>query len=168
MPVHDTKMKFPMTAAIRMLKAANVEYTGHLYVYVPMGGTTTISNELGVDEHCVIKTLIMETDAHKPLIILMHGDKSVSTKELARVVGVKSIEPCKPEQADRNSGYKCGGTSPFATRKQMPVYVEATILELDKIYINGGYQGFCLEMKPDVLVNLLHPIPVNVAIDSLD
>ena len=112
-----------MTAAIRMLKAANAEYTGHLYVYVPKGGTTTISRELGVDEHCVIKTLIMETDAHKPLIILMHGDRSVSTKELARVVGVKSIEPCKPEQADRNSGYKCGGTSPFATRKQMPVYV---------------------------------------------
>ena len=168
MPVHNLKQEYPMTPAIRMLKAANVEYTPMLYVFEERGGTSHLAKELGVDEHLTVKTLIMETDAQKPLVILMHGDCSVSTKELARVVGVKSIEPCKPEQADRNSGYKCGGTSPFATRKQMPVYVEATILELDKIYINGGYQGFCLEMKPEVLVNLLHPIPVNVAIDSLD
>lgn len=151
-----------------MLKAAGVEYTGHLYVYVEKGGTTRIAQELHIDEHKVIKTLIMETNDAKPLVILMHGDRSVSTKELARIVGAKSVAPCKPEQADRNSGYKCGGTTPFATRKKMPVYVESTILELDKIYINGGHQGFALEMKPDVLVKLLSPIPVNVAIDSLD
>lgn len=156
-----------MTPAIRMLKAAKAEYKEYLYVYVDKGGTTSIADALGVDEHCVIKTLIMETDAGKPLVILMHGDRSVSTKELARHLGVKSVTPCKPEQADRNSGYKCGGTSPFATRKQMPVYVERTILELEKIYINGGHQGFVLEMKPDVL-SILKPISVNVAIDSLD
>ena len=168
MPITNIKQKFPVTPAIRMLNAAGVEYVGHLYVYVEKGGTTHIAKELNIDEHKVIKTLIMETDAKKPLVILMHGDRSVSVKELARVIGVKSVAPCKPEEADRNSGYKCGGTSPFATRKQMPVYVESTILELDKIYINGGHQGFCLEMKPDVLVKLLKPVPVNVAIDSLD
>ena len=151
-----------------MLKAAKVNYIEHLYVWEEHGGTSQIAKVLNVDEHKVIKTLIMETDAKKPFVILMHGDNSVSTKEMARVLKVKSVSPCTPEQADKNSGYHVGGTSPFATRRQMPVYVEASILELDKIYINGGYQGFCLEMKPDVLVNLLHPIPVNVAIDSLD
>ena len=168
MPITNVKQKFPVTPAVRMLDAAKAEYVGHLYVYVDRGGTEQIAKELGVDEHKVVKTLIMETDAKKPLVILMHGDRSVSVKNLARAIGVKSVAPCKPEQADRNSGYKCGGTSPFATRKQMPVYVESTILELDKIYINGGHQGFCLEMKPGVLVDLLHPVPVSVAIDSLD
>ena len=168
MPITNVKQKFPVTPAVRMLDAAKAEYVGHLYVYVERGGTEQIARELGVDEHKVIKTLIMETDAKKPLVILMHGDRSVSVKQLARIIGVKSVSPCKPEQADRNSGYKCGGTSPFATRKAMPVYVESTILELDKIYINGGHQGFCLEMKPSVLADLLHPVPVAVAIDSLD
>ena len=165
MPITNTKQAFPVTPAIRMLRAAGAEYTGHLYVYVEKGGTARIASELHVDEHIVIKTLIMETGEGRPLVVLMHGDRSVSTKELARAIGVKSVAPCKPEQADRNSGYKCGGTSPFATRKRMPVYVERSILALDRIFINGGHQGFALEMKPDVLVKLLSPIPVDVAIE---
>ena len=164
MPIHNLKQEFPMTPAIRMLKAAKVEYTPMLYVFEERGGTSHLARELGVDEHLTVKTLIMETDAKKPLIILMHGDCSVSTKELARTIGVKSVAPCDPAQADRNSGYHVGGTTPFATRKKMPVYVESSILELDRIYINGGYRGFVLEMKPQVLVDLLQPTPVNVAL----
>ncbi|MBO4511988.1 MAG: Cys-tRNA(Pro) deacylase [Victivallales bacterium] len=164
MPVQDLKHGSPMTPAIRMLKAAKVNYIEHLYVWEEHGGTSQIAKVLNVDEHKVIKTLIMETDAKKPFVILMHGDNSVSTKEMARVLKVKSVSPCTPEQADKNSGYHVGGTSPFATRRQMPVYVEASILELDKIYINGGYRGFCLEMDPEVITRLLNATPVNVAI----
>lgn len=153
-----------MTPAIRMLRAAHAAYRPMLYVFEERGGTSQLARELGIDEHLTVKTLIMETDAKKPLIILMHGDCTVSTKELARCIGVKSVKPCEPEQADRNSGYHVGGTTPFATRKQMPVYVEDTILELENIYINGGYRGFVLEMKPQVLIDLLHPTPVHVAI----
>ena len=153
-----------MTPAIRMLKAAKVEYTEHLYVWEEHGGTAQIAKVLNVDEHKVIKTLIFETDAKKPFVVLMHGDNSVSAKEMARVLKVKSVAPCTPEQADKNSGYHVGGTSPFATRRQMPVYVEASILELDKIYINGGYRGFCLEMKPEAITRLLNAIPLKVAI----
>ena len=156
-----------MTPAIRMLKAANVEYTPMLYVFEERGGTSHLARELGVDEHLTVKTLIMETDAKKPLVILMHGDCSVSTKELARVVGVKSIHPCEPATADHFSGYHVGGTTPFATRRLMPIYVEESILALEIIYINGGYRGFVLEMKPHVLVDLLHPVPVHVALQSL-
>lgn len=166
MPVHNLKQEYPMTPAIRMLKAANVEYTPMLYVFEERGGTSHLARELGVDEHLTVKTLIMETDAKKPLVILMHGDCSVSTKELARVVGVKSIHPCEPARADHFSGYHVGGTTPFATRRQMPIYVEESILALEKIYINGGYRGFVLEMKPQVLIDLLHPVPVHVALQS--
>ena len=166
MPVHNLKQEYPMTPAIRMLKAAKVEYTPMLYVFEERGGTSHLAKELGVDEHLTVKTLIMETDAQKPLVILMHGDCSVSTKELARVVGVKSIRPCEPARADHFSGYHVGGTTPFATRRQMPIFVEESSLALEKIYINGGYRGFVLEMKPQVLVDLLHPTPVHVALQS--
>ena len=166
MPVHNLKQEYPMTPAIRMLKAAKAEYTPMLYVFEERGGTSHLAHELGIDEHLTVKTLIMETDAAKPLVILMHGDCSVSTKELARVVGVKSIRPCEPARADHFSGYHVGGTTPFAPRRQMPIYVEESILTLEKIYINGGYRGFVLEMSPQVLVDLLHPVPVHVALQS--
>ncbi|MFA6814851.1 MAG: YbaK/EbsC family protein [Lentisphaeria bacterium] len=162
------KNKFPVTPAIRALEAAGACYEEGTYDYVHRIGTSLIADSFGVDEHLVVKTLIMETDNKKPMVVLMHGDRSVSTKNMARILGVKSVHPCEPSQAERNSGYKCGGTSPFGTRKKMPIYVEKTILELTKIYINGGHQGFVLTMKPDVLVNVLHPIPVEVAIDPLD
>lgn len=162
------KDKFPITQAIRALKAAGIQYEGFLYDYVERGGTTTIAEELGFDEHRVIKTLIMETDAKKPLVILMHGDRSVSLKNLARLLGVKSVNPCEPAQAERNSGYKCGGTSPFGLRKAMPIYVQQSILDFDYFYINGGHRGFCLRITPADLQKALKVIPVDVAIDSLD
>lgn len=168
MPIDNLKHHSPMTAAIRVLKAAKVPYVEHLYLWEARGGTGNLAKKLGLDEHQVIKTLIMETDAGKPFVILMHGDRSVSTKEMARHLGVKSVSPCKPEQADRNSGYKVGGTSPFGTRRKMPIYVEQSILTLEKIYINGGYRGFALEMSPDDLVRVLSPEPVNVAIEPQD
>ena len=165
MPIHNLKQEFPMTPAIRMLKAAKVEYTPMLYVFEERGGTSHLARELGVDEHLTVKTLIMETDAKKPLIILMHGDCSVSTKELARIIGVKSVAPCEPETASRHTGYFCGGTSPFGTRKPLPVYAEATIFDLPLIYINGGRRGMMVEIAPSVLDQVLHPRRVNVAIE---
>lgn len=122
------------------------------------------ARELGVDEHCVIKTLIMEDEARQPLVVLMHGDYQVSTKELARVMGVKSVAPCTPEVANRHSGYQVGGTSPFGTRRAMPVYMEGTILELPQIYINGGKRGFLVAMDPQEVVRLLKPVLVRVGI----
>lgn len=167
--IHNAKQKSPMTAAIRVLKATNATYTEHTYAYEERGGTTVITEQLGVDEHCVVKTLIFEEpDSHKPFIILMHGDRSVSTQKMARVLGVKRVAPCSMEQAERNSGYHCGGTSPFGTRKQMPVYVQQSILDLPEIYINGGQRGFVLQISPAEVVRILHPIPVDVAIDPLD
>ena len=139
---HGKGGKAPVTAATRFLKEHGVEFTPHLYDYVEKGGTATSSSSLGVDEHSVVKTLIMEDEARQPLIILMHGDRQVSTKYLARELGVKTISPCKPEVADRHSGYQVGGTSPFGTRRAMPVCLEKTIAELPKIYINGGKRGF--------------------------
>lgn len=168
MPIQNLKHDSPMTPAIRMLKAAKAQYTEMMYVFEEKGGTTHLARELGVDEHLTVKTLIMETDAGKPFVILMHGDRSVSLKEMARHLGVKSVKPCVPAQADHYSGYHVGGTSPFGTRRKMPIYVESSILELEKIYINGGYRGFVLEMSPDVVVKLLSPEPVQVAIPSLD
>lgn len=159
-------MSYPITAAIRVLRAEKVEFEPHLYDYQEKGGTAVSARELGVPEHSVIKTLVMETDRKDPLIILMHGDKQVSTKELARTLGVKTISPCKPEVADRHSGYQVGGTSPFGTRKKMPVYVERTILELPKIYINGGAKGFLISLLPSELQRVLQPTPVSVAIDG--
>jgi Cys-tRNA(Pro) deacylase len=130
---------------------------------VEHGGTFESARQLGIDEHCVVKTLVMENEHAKPLIVLMHGDRTVSTKNLARQIGVKRIEPCKPEVANRHSGYLIGGTSPFGTRKAMPVYVEASILELDAIYLNGGRRGYLVSIAPCVLTALLAAKPVQCA-----
>ena len=158
------KVKSPVTAAIRVLRQAGVSFQEHLYSYEEKGGTAVSARELGVDEHCVVKTLVMEDESKAPLVILMHGDKQVSTKELARVIGVKSVAPCTPETAHRHSGYLVGGTSPFGTRKQMPVYVEESIQSLPLIYINGGGRGFLVSIEPGELVRVLKAVPVKVAI----
>jgi Cys-tRNA(Pro) deacylase len=158
------KEKLPITQAVRMLKDNGAEFTLRTYKYEERGGTPVASRELGVDEHQVIKTLVMEDERKNPLLILMHGDNEVSTKNLARVVGVKSVEPCDPETANRHTGYMVGGISPFGTRKALEVYVEASILELSKIYINAGKRGLLAEMSPQELKRILNPIAVNVAI----
>ena len=160
------KVKAPVTPAVRALRAAAVDFTDHLYDYVEHGGTTVSARELGVDEHAVIKTLIMEDDAKNPMIVLMHGDRKVSTRELARTLGVKSVSPCSPETANRHSGYLVGGTSPFGTRKQMPVYLEKTVLDLGRIYINGGKRGYLVGIKPDDVLRMLSPVLVQVGIDD--
>ena len=154
----------PVTAAIRALRAAGIAYTEHPYDYEEKGGTAVSSRELGVDEHSVVKTLVMEDERKRPLIVLMHGDRQVSTKELARTCGARSIAPCSPEGANRHSGYTVGGISPFGTRHPMPVYIEESILELPKIYINGGRRGFLVGMKPEDVVRILSAVPVRVAI----
>lgn len=159
----ELKDKPPITSAIRVLKQNKVVYKEWFYDYVEKGGTAQISSELGIDEHKVVKTLIFENDAKKPFVILMHGDCSVSTKNLARQLGVKSVRPCDPEVAEHNSGYHCGGTSPFGTRRKMPVYVERSILDLDTLIINAGHRGYALEMAPSELVRVLNPVPVDVA-----
>ena len=158
------KVKSPVTAAIRVLRQAGVSFGEHPYQYEEKGGTAVSARELGVDEHCVIKTLIMEDETRAPLVVLMHGDLQVSTKELARAIGVKSVAPCAPDTANRHSGYMVGGTSPFGTRKEMPVYVEESILDLPLIYINGGSRGFLVSMPPSELVRVLKPVPVRVGI----
>jgi Cys-tRNA(Pro) deacylase len=140
--------KFPSTTATRLLSAQKVEYKGYLYRYEDHGGTMISARELGVDEHVVIKTLIMEDENASPIIVLMHGDMEVSTKTLARQIGCKSIKPCKPNIADKHSGYQVGGTSPFGTRKAMPVYMEQSILDLPHIFINGGSKGFLVCIDP--------------------
>jgi Cys-tRNA(Pro) deacylase len=152
------------TPAIRALRAAGVPFTEHTYRYEEHGGTGVPARELGVPEHEVIKTLVMEDAARAPLIVLMHGDLEVSTKQLARVLGSKHVEPCRPEVATRHTGYLIGGTSPFGTRKPMPVYVERTILDLPHVYINGGARGFLVCVAPADLVRVLHATPVEVAI----
>ena len=156
------KDKTPVTPAVRALRAAGISFTDHSYVYEEKGGTAVSSRELAVDEHCVIKTLVMEDDRKQPLIVLMHGDLQVSTKELARLIGARSVEPCKPETAQKHTGYLTGGTSPFGTKKQLPIYIEETILELPKIYINGGKRGFLVGLVPVDLMSLLQPIPLRV------
>jgi Cys-tRNA(Pro) deacylase len=156
--------KTPMTPAVRALRQAGVPFTEHPYAYFEHGGTAAFAAQAGVDEHAVVKTLVMEDDAKKPLVVLMHGDREVSTKELARVLGAKSVRPCAPDTAERHSGYMVGGTSPFGLRKPLPVYVEATILELPRIYINGGKRGFIVGLEPKELVRVLAPTPVRVAI----
>ncbi|OGV65910.1 MAG: aminoacyl-tRNA deacylase [Lentisphaerae bacterium RIFOXYB12_FULL_65_16] len=157
------KSKTPVTPAIRMLQEAGVAYTEHPYDYVEKGGTARCAMMLGVDEHSVVKTLVMEDDDDRPLIVIMHGDRAVSTKNLARQLGVKHIGPCTPETAERHTGYRVGGTSPFGTRKPVPVYLERTILDLDRIYINGGHRGFILGMLPAEVVRVLNPTLVDVA-----
>lgn len=158
------KDKTPVTPAIRLLRQARVDFTPHLYNYEERGGTTVSARELDVDEHQVIKTLVMEDDQGKPLIILMHGDREVSTKELARAVGAKTISPCNKEVAFKHTGYQVGGTSPFATRKAMPVYMEETIATLPLIYINGGKRGFLVGLTPPSLIDVLKPTMVAVGI----
>lgn len=152
------------TPATQALRAAGVNFSEHPYDYVDHGGTAESARQLGVPEHAVIKTLVMQDDKAQPLIVLMHGDRQVSTKNLARELGCKSVEPCKPETAQRHSGYLVGGTSPFGTRKDMPVYVQASVLDLPLIYINGGRRGFLVALAPAVLLNLLAARAVNCAL----
>lgn len=149
------KFKLPATAAIRALKQAEIPFSPHYYNYEERGGTAVSARELEIDEHRIIKTLVMEDNDGNPLIVLMHGDREVSTKGLARLLGVKSIEPCSPEVADKHSGYMVGGTSPFGTRRPMPVYMERSICDLDRIYINGGKRGFLVGIDPQDVMNLL-------------
>lgn len=156
------KDKTPVTPAVRQLRAAGIAFTDHPYLYEEKGGTAVSSRELGVDEHCVIKTLVMEDDRKEPLMVLMHGDMQVSTKELARAIGARTVNPCRPEVAQKHTGYLTGGTSPFGSRKQMPVYVEKSILELPRIYINGGKRGYLVGMDPADMMQLLKPVPVSV------
>ncbi len=154
----------PVTAAIRVLRQRGVPFTEHPYRYEARGGTAVSSRELGVDEHDVIKTLVMQDDRRQPLVVLMHGDAEVSTRNLARQIGARSVEPCDPGAAERHTGYQVGGTSPFGTRKAMPVYIERTILALPRIYINGGRRGLLVSLAPADLARVLEPTPVDVAI----
>ena len=153
------------TPATQMLRRAGIAFTEHPYDYVERGGTAESARQLGVDEHAVVKTLVMQDEHARPLLVLMHGDKQVSTKNLARAIGAKSVEPCKPEAAQRASGYLIGGTSPFAFKRAgVPVYVEATILALPRICINGGRRGFLVGIEPRVLTGLLGAKPVSCAL----
>jgi Cys-tRNA(Pro) deacylase len=159
-------MDYPVTPAVRVLREKKVEFVPRLYDYEERGGTRHSSEALGVDEHAVVKTLVMETEARKPLVVLMHGDCEVSTKQLARSLGVKTVSPCDPQTAQKHTGYMVGGTSPFGTRARLPVYVERTIFELPKIYINGGKRGFLVELEPKDL-RILSPLEeVEVAIQK--
>ncbi|HMJ08489.1 MAG TPA: Cys-tRNA(Pro) deacylase [Pyrinomonadaceae bacterium] len=144
-------MDHPITPAVRFLREKKVEFVPYLYDYVEKGGTRESAKQLGVDEHAVVKTLVFETNEKRPLIILMHGDRQVSTKNLARHLGVKSVEAATPEKASKLTGYLVGGTSPFGTKTKIPVYVEKTIFDLERIYINGGKRGFLVEINPAVL-----------------
>ena len=158
------KDKGPVTAAVRVLRENRVEFTEHIYKYVERGGTAEGARQLGLDEHSLVKTLIMEDELKRPVIVLMHGDLEVSTRELARIMEVKRVGPCTPETAQKHSGYMVGGTSPFGTRKEMPVYVEETILNLPRIYINGGKRGYLLGIDPMELSRVLKPVLVMVGI----
>ncbi len=158
------KDKTPVTAAVRVLRSEKCVFSDHLYDYEEKGGTAASSRELGVDEHAVIKTLVMEDENRTALIVLMHGDLQVSTKELARVIGVKQVLPCAAETAQKQSGYLVGGTSPFGTRHKMPVYMEESIAGLSKVYINGGKRGYLVGMAPAELVRVLKPRMVTVGI----
>ncbi|PLZ03251.1 Cys-tRNA(Pro) deacylase [Burkholderia sp. WAC0059] len=151
------------TPATQLLRRHGIAFGEYPYEYVEHGGTAESARQLGLDEHRVVKTLVMEDEHAKPLIVLMHGDRKVSTKSLARQIGAKRVEPCKPEVANRHSGYLVGGTSPFGTKKTMPVYVESTILEFDEIYLNGGRRGFLVSLAPAALVSLLGAKPVQCA-----
>jgi Cys-tRNA(Pro) deacylase len=159
-----TQANGPETQATRFLLQHGVNYVSHLYEYEEHGGTNVSSRKLNVDEHVVVKTLIMEDESRKPLIVLMHGDCKVSTKELARQTGCKKIEPCRPDVANRHTGFLVGGTSPFGTKKKMPVYVEKTIFDLPEIYINGGRRGFLICISPLELSRVLFSQVVEVAL----
>ena len=161
MPTNDRHA--PETPATRFLKRHQIPFSAHLYTYEEHGGTRVSARELNVPEHSVIKTLIMETESSEPLVVLMHGDCKVSTKELARQVGVKQIAPCKPAVAQRHTGYLVGGTSPFGTKKTLPIFVEKTVLDLPLIYINGGRRGFLVGVHPHDILRILLPKIVSVA-----
>ncbi len=158
--------KTPSTPATRLLRQHGVAYTEHPYRYEERGGTRVSARELGVDEHAVVKTLVMEDEAGAPLVVLMHGDREVSTKALARQIGRRSVQICRPEVANRHSGYQVGGTSPLGTRKAMPVFVERSILALPRMYVNGGSRGFLVGVAPGDLAALLAWTPVDVAIEA--
>jgi Cys-tRNA(Pro) deacylase len=162
------KDRYPVTAAVRVLREHGVEFTHHTYDYVERGGTEVSSRELGVPEHAVIKTLVMEDDRGAPLVVLMHGDREVSTKNLARLIGAKSIVPCAPAVADRHSGYQVGGTSPFGTRRAMPVYMERSITQLPYAYINGGRRGYLVGIRPADIVRVLEPTLADIATAGTD
>lgn len=156
------ELKIPVTQAVRVLRDHKVDFTPHFYKYEEKGGTAVSSKELGVEEHVVIKTLIMETDKKLPIIVLMHGDRQVSTKQLAREMDVKTVSPCLPDVANKHSGYVVGGTSPFGTKRLMPVYLQKTILDLETIYINGGQKGFLVSLKTSDLLQVLKPFIVEI------
>jgi Cys-tRNA(Pro) deacylase len=158
------KERFPTTQAVRALKEQGADFTLRYYRFEEKGGTQVAARELGLDEHLVIKTLVMEDELGNPSLVLMHGDRQVSAKALARVLGVKLMRPCDPHVANKHTGYLVGGTSPFGTRKPLRVFVEQTILELPKVYINAGKKGLLAEMSPGVLKTILNPTPVSVAI----
>jgi Cys-tRNA(Pro) deacylase len=151
------------TPAIHFLRKHGIAFTEHAYRYEEHGGTRVSSRELGVDEHAVIKTLVMQDEAKAPLIVLMHGDREVSTKQLARQIARKSVEPCDPAVAQRHTGYTVGGTSPFGTRKTLPVFVQRTVLDLDRVYINGGRRGLLVSMTPGELVRVVNAVAVDAA-----
>jgi Cys-tRNA(Pro) deacylase len=154
-----------MTPATQWLREHGIDFGEHSYEYVEHGGANEGARQLGYDGHRVIKTLVMQDEVAQPLVILMHGDRKASTKQLAREIGCKSVEPCRPEVAQRHSGYMVGGTSPFGLKRPMPIYVERSILELPAILINGGRRGYLIEIEPKILVDALAAVPVNCAID---
>jgi len=155
--------KLPVTNAVRVLREHGVAFTDHPYTYEERGGTAVSARELGVPEHTVVKTLVMEDDRRQPMIVLMHGDREVSTKNLARHLGVKTVSPCDPVVADRHSGYQVGGTSPFGTRRAMPVYMQSTIADLPRIYVNGGRRGYLVGLAPADAIRVLKPVLVDIA-----
>ncbi|RQW25932.1 Cys-tRNA(Pro) deacylase [Rhodobacteraceae bacterium CH30] len=157
------KDKTPVTQAVRLLREHGITFSDHLYKYEERGGTRVSAQELGVDEHCVVKTLVMEDEHKKPLIVLMHGDREVATGLLARAIGVKKVMPCDPKTADKHSGYQVGGTSPFGTRHAMPVYMQASIADLPRIYINGGKRGYLIGINPADVVKVLNATLVEAA-----
>ena len=159
-----SKTNYPVTPAVRLLREKNIAFEPHVYDYKERGGTAHSAAELGVAEHVVIKTLVMETDSREALLVLMHGDREVSTKELARAIGARSVTPCDPALAQKHTGYLVGGTSPLGTRKELPVYAEKTIFELPRIYINGGKRGFLVSIQPADLRRALRITEVRVAI----
>lgn len=156
----------PMTQAIRFLRQKNAAFEAHRYTYEERGGTAQAARELGMDEHMIIKTIVLKTAAGKPFIMLMHGDMEISTKNLARALGEKSVELCERAEAERNSGYHCGGTSPFGFRRAVPIYAQSSIFELPRIVINGGQRGLFVEIDPALLKTLLGAVPVDAAQDE--
>ncbi|MBN1828995.1 MAG: Cys-tRNA(Pro) deacylase [Deltaproteobacteria bacterium] len=158
------KDKIPATPAIRVLRDKRVPFSPHPYDYEEHGGTAVAARALRIDEHAVVKTIVMEDEKKNPFIVLMHGDRQVSTRNVARLLGLRSVRTCDPKDASRHTGYLVGGTSPFGTKKNLPVYIEETILGLPSIYINGGKKGLLVEIKPQALTDILKPTVVNVAV----